>query len=290
MKKIPTLFQRNFTDGSRIDPILTPGTEWVQAGEGIATEKVDGTCCMIRDGFLFKRREIKKDQPLPVNFEPAGPEDPNTGKTQGWLPVTSAPEDKWHQEAWFRLTGLARLDGTYELIGPAVQGNPYNADHHFLMRHGSIMLPDVPRTYDGLNEFFAKNAIEGVVFHHPDGRMVKIKRRDFGFPWPDTVRPKNGWCRDCRRLEAGSTGGKCDECRYKDFHAILERMADDDGMAHPQELLDVLRGVEQGDVVTVAVSMGALPEHLRAAVEESWKRNEAGYRSLAEEGDRDGDE
>jgi len=23
--------------------------------------------------------------------------------------------------------------------------------------------------------------IEGLVFHHPDGRMAKIKKRDFGF-------------------------------------------------------------------------------------------------------------
>lgn len=242
MKKIPTLFQRNFTDASRIDPILTPGTEWVQAGEGIATEKVDGTCCMIRDGFLFKRREVKKGQPFPATFEPAGPADPNTGKTQGWLPVTSAPEDKWYQEAWFRLTGLARLDGTYELIGPAVQGNPYHADRHFLMRHGSIMLLDVPRTYDGLKEFFSTAVIEGVVFHHPDGRMAKIKRRDFGFPWPDTMRPANGWCVDCRRLEAGSVGHQCDDCRHKAYYALLDSVTDADGKANARELLDALRG------------------------------------------------
>ena len=26
--------------------------------------------------------------------------------------------------------------------------------------------------------------IEGIVWHHPDGRMAKIKRRDFGLSWP----------------------------------------------------------------------------------------------------------
>ena len=26
--------------------------------------------------------------------------------------------------------------------------------------------------------------IEGIVWHHPDGRMAKIKARDFGIQWP----------------------------------------------------------------------------------------------------------
>jgi hypothetical protein len=25
--------------------------------------------------------------------------------------------------------------------------------------------------------------IEGIVWHHPDGRMVKIKKKDFGYKW-----------------------------------------------------------------------------------------------------------
>ena len=29
------------------------------------------------------------------------------------------------------------------------------------------------------------HVVEGIVWHHPDGRMVKIKRKDFGFKWPD---------------------------------------------------------------------------------------------------------
>ena len=47
MKKIPTLFKRTY-DGPRIKGItdeVTPGLEWVLAGEGLATVKIDGTCC-----------------------------------------------------------------------------------------------------------------------------------------------------------------------------------------------------------------------------------------------------
>ena len=31
-----------------------------------------------------------------------------------------------------------------------------------------------------LREYLSEGAIEGVVWHHPDGRMVKIKGKDFG--------------------------------------------------------------------------------------------------------------
>ena len=29
----------------------------------------------------------------------------------------------------------------------------------------------------------ANNNLEGIVWHHPDGRWAKIKRRDFGLKW-----------------------------------------------------------------------------------------------------------
>jgi hypothetical protein len=41
----------------------------------------------------------------------------------------------------------------------------------------------VPRDFDGLREYLASFNGEGIVFHHPDGRMVKIRRTDFDFPW-----------------------------------------------------------------------------------------------------------
>ncbi len=39
---------------------------------------------------------------------------------------------------------------------------------------------NVPRTFDGLREWLTDRNIEGIVFHHEDGRMAKIKLRDFG--------------------------------------------------------------------------------------------------------------
>jgi hypothetical protein len=38
-----------------------------------------------------------------------------------------------------------------------------------------------PRDFDGLRAWMEKYPyIEGIVWHHPDGRMAKLKLRDFG--------------------------------------------------------------------------------------------------------------
>ena len=41
-------------------------------------------------------------------------------------------------------------------------------------------MADNPRMFAGLRAFLAGQDTEGLVFHHPDGRMGKIKLRDFG--------------------------------------------------------------------------------------------------------------
>lgn len=153
---------------------IVPGAEWVPAGEGVATRKYDGTCCMVRDGKLWKRYEVKKRKTPPPNFEAATEPDPNTGKQQGWVPVGDGPEDKWHREAF-----SGQEDGTYELCGPKVQGNPEGFNSHVLIPHGKDILEDAPRTFDEIHAYLEKRTIEGIVWHHPDGRMVKIKKRDF---------------------------------------------------------------------------------------------------------------
>lgn len=45
---------------------------------------------------------------------------------------------------------------------------------------GVEVLADCPRAFDALREYLRGRDIEGVVWHHPDGRMVKIKGKDFG--------------------------------------------------------------------------------------------------------------
>lgn len=174
------MFQRDW-DGarSRVVDQPHPDCNWVFAGEGTATRKLDGTCCMVRDGRLFKRRELKPGQPAPEGFALEGSDD-ETGKCVGWVPVGDGPEDALHRAGFAVHAGLP--DGTYELIGPKVQGNPEHAPGPMLIRHAlAVAYPDAPRTFDGLREWLDGRDIEGIVFHHPDGRMAKVKLRDFGF-------------------------------------------------------------------------------------------------------------
>jgi hypothetical protein len=182
MKKIISLFKRDYEGNRQIYNEVVPGAEWVISGEGVATVKHDGTSCLFQDGKLYKRYDAKKGKTPPAGFIPAQDPDPETGHWPGWLAVGDGPEDRWHREALIFADSLP--DGTYELIGPKVQGNPYKNDTHRLIPHGRDAI-DAPRTFDELREWFKNNVIEGIVWHHPDGRMVKIKRRDFGYKWPE---------------------------------------------------------------------------------------------------------
>ncbi len=183
MQKIISLFQRNYDGDRLVRDEIVPGAEWVAAGEGQPTQKFDGTCCLIRGGKLFKRYEVKRGKKPPAGFEAACEPDAKTGKQQGWIAVGDGPEDRWHREAFERGVnshGLPLRDGTCELIGPKIQGNPERQDTHVLTPHGAVMLIDVPRTFAGIREYLASRNIEGIVWHHEDGRMVKIKAKDFG--------------------------------------------------------------------------------------------------------------
>ncbi len=195
MKKIISLFQQNYETDRLVRNEVTPGAEWVLAGEGVGTRKFDGTACLIRDGKFYKRYEVKPGGLPPVEFESANEVDEATGKQQGWVPVGDGAEDKWHRQAYAMGHCLAvpededipgrggvLIDGTYELCGPKVQGNPDGFKYHWLVAHSMAALsPRPPRDYEGLREYLKVTDIEGVVWHHPDGRMVKIKKRDYGF-------------------------------------------------------------------------------------------------------------
>lgn len=183
MKKIISLFIRNY-DGDRLvrDEIVC-GAEWVMKGEGVATQKLDGTCCMIKDGILYKRYSANANKIKPDGFilaEAVQQKDrygKEVSKIYGWVPVGDSKEDKWHREAF-----IGELeDGTYELVGPKINGNPEKRTKHELCRHGEIVLPDAPRTFNELKEWFKDKDIEGIVWHSHGRKMVKIKKKDFGY-------------------------------------------------------------------------------------------------------------
>jgi len=178
MKKIPTIFKRDINNLRKIVNVPHESCQWVFKGEGVATRKYDGACVKVEDGKYYKRREVKQGKNPPENFIKED-FDSITGKTVGWVEVDPlAKDNKYHMEAFNQYPKLE--NGTYELLGPKIQGNPEKLDRHILMLHSSAKKYfDVPLTFEGLRCWLNDKDIEGIVFHHPDGRMGKIKKRDF---------------------------------------------------------------------------------------------------------------
>ena len=188
MKKIPTLFEREWINGRpvRILPQVTPGFEWVLNGEGIATIKVDGSCCAIIDGIFYKRYDAKKGKPVPENAIKCQEEaDPITGHLPCWVPCDrSNPVDKWFWAAYdYRNHAvIPYANGTYEAVGNHFTDNPYGFDMDMLLPHGHAV-EEVNRTFEGIRDYLTTHYIEGLVFWKDGGPQCKIKRTDFGFPW-----------------------------------------------------------------------------------------------------------
>ena len=183
MEKIPTLFERD--ERFKVTSVVRPECAWVLDGEGTATEKLDGmnVRLTVRSGRLVrteKRRNPSKTQKA-------------EGIIDGWYVDTDeyGPEDRWIREAAERTDVGDWPDGEHpcEALGPKMQGNPLGLEEHLCVPF-NIEVPtydDVPRDFDGLavalteieSRYAPGHLAEGIVFHHPDGRRAKIKRRDF---------------------------------------------------------------------------------------------------------------
>ena len=185
MDKIPTLFDRG-PDFKVIDKVRA-GCEWVFQGEGAATEKLDGTNIRltIRSGEIV--RVEKRRNPNKVQKK--------KGIVDGWYVDADAysPEDRWIHEAAGNTDVSDWPDGEHscEALGPRIQGNPLNLDRHLCVPF-DLQIPEYDlgkRDYAALKSLLADlesrfspgAPAEGVVFHHPDGRRAKIKRKDFAY-------------------------------------------------------------------------------------------------------------
>lgn len=195
MRKIPSLFVRDHSvrwpdGGHKVRDEVLAESRWVADGEGRATRKWDGLAVLVKDASVFTRYDAKKGRVPPADFVPAQPlADPVTGHWPGWVPaVGPGAVHVMEALAWAERNlfgGGPVPDGTYEAVGPRIGtrhgANPEGLDEHVLVAHGADAL-DVPRDFTGLMEHLRDLRIEGVVWHHPDGRMAKIKRSDFPYP------------------------------------------------------------------------------------------------------------
>lgn len=199
---------------------INPSCQWVFDGEGIPTIKWDGTAVLIHkngqiataqndDGVFeylghvlqaYQRyastESLTKDVMDSKGWLLADVRKDN-GRHIYWIPV----KDKWILEAFQNyfnreaMSGNLIFEGTYEAIGPKINNNRYKADRHTLIRHGwgNGCFDSMTLSYTGIKEFLRTFKLqipeiyndsvfhEGIVFHHPDGRMAKIRRSDFEF-------------------------------------------------------------------------------------------------------------
>lgn len=186
MRKIRTLFQRDPRDRRHVIPdLVTPGCEWVLAGEGVATRKWDGTCVLLdEDGAWWARREVRPGKTPPPGWREVDHDD-TTGRRVGWEPIERSGFATFHAEAvadppW---GPEPRRPWTYELVGPRVNGNPDGLGRHTLIRHGETVVSP-PLVGDPLSvvEVAWQREWEGIVWWRdpddPDCDKVKLKVRD----------------------------------------------------------------------------------------------------------------
>lgn len=179
MKKISTLYKKDPNNLGRVINEINPENEWA-IHSGIATRKYDGTACAIINGELYKRYDVKKGRDIPANAIACQEPDEITGHHPHWVKCSiDDPSDRYHLEAFDKLE--EKTDGTYELCGPKIQGNPEKLEDHLLIPHGKNEIA-VNVSFEEIRSMLLETNIEGIVFHANDGtgRMCKIRKSDFG--------------------------------------------------------------------------------------------------------------
>ena len=179
MKKISTLFKKDPSNLGLVINEINPENQWVFT-DGIPTRKFDGTAAAIINGEIYKRYDVKKGRQVPDGAIPCQEADLITGHHPHWLKCErSKNEDKYFFEGFDNLEN--KKDGTYELIGEKVQGNPEKIKGHMLIRHGVVRLSLEDDSFEYLKQYLEQVDIEGIVFHHKsDDRMCKLRKSDFG--------------------------------------------------------------------------------------------------------------
>lgn len=186
MNKTPSVFLRNFENMHEMTREVNPLCQWVLDGEGVPTRKYDGSCVMRGDMQWWARREVKKDKTPPIDWVPVEVDD-ITGKRMGWEPIANSGYYRYWQEAYMEPDKSPWADGTYELCGPAINRNPEKFETHRLIKHSEAEVLKINFEH-GIDYNSIQHIIlymnerwgwEGLVWHHPDGRMAKMKARDY---------------------------------------------------------------------------------------------------------------
>lgn len=216
MQKIPTLFKKKYNDNGKYLGVIP---EWnVELDPNklyAATVKWDGTACIIIDGELYKRYDVKPGKKIPDSAIMCQPYDKDAKHNPCWVKCDrNNPSDKWHWAAfdeggsyaspfWGKSMRRPFFNGTYELIGKHIQNNPYRINNEILIPHGDCIL-DTRKIITSLPQYefeqfrdllLREICIEGIVLWSThnisewevitkvDKPVAKLRRKDFGYKW-----------------------------------------------------------------------------------------------------------
>lgn len=201
MKKIQTILPKDPNNlGLVTQGKLINGIKYFQL-------KIDGTSVMIKDNVPYARYDIKlilnkrgnkkfltkeevKDK-IPLGAIPCQEPDEKSGSWPHWVLVNDNPQFKYILEAFNNLekSELLNIDGTYECIGPKIQGNPHCEENHLLIPHNNSKLKyEVDfeemnkNPYEYFKLLFKNFELEGLVAYDLNNEPIgKIRRSDFGY-------------------------------------------------------------------------------------------------------------
>lgn len=157
----------------------------------IVSAKFDGTCCYIKEGKIFARQDVKKSiANAPEDWFPtAGTEPDKGGHIIGFRPLNIKKGDKWHfmpilkddntkarfleynpttKKFKYVIRPIEDFNGkTVELVGPHVNGNKHQLDHHAYIVHGSVQVNSPWKTHSEIKKWLQEDGIiyEGIVIH-----------------------------------------------------------------------------------------------------------------------------
>lgn len=204
MKKIPMLFtlihddQGRSTISQELNPVVLHAVDTLGVEARLRvrpTIKFDGTASKFDGTNWFTRRSVKRGKATPDGYVEEQ-FDPNTGTSFGWESAETSQWRKIHAAAVSALDGKA-IPGTYELIGPKINGNPENVGSPTLVPHGMADPGEFPSLAEILDsedawglllpyfEDFRDRSVEGVVWWADDRPVAKLRCKDF-FPEMDS--------------------------------------------------------------------------------------------------------
>lgn len=191
MEKIKTIFKILYEqngipcDRICIDEVLEENSWVFTEPKVLAYRKWDGIPIAIINGNLYKRQQIETEhlQLLRKNAVKCGSEDPITGTTPYWIKcIESNPIEKYLWNAFNKLKEENKIsDGTYEVCGRNIQSNKEKLKSNIAIPHKIELITDLEDySFESIKNYLKQRNIEGIVFYHPDGRMAKIRLKDFG--------------------------------------------------------------------------------------------------------------